>query len=198
MSTINPGMTGFDEAEWRESAKDGPSFQFGPAKEGTAPSFDPVDPDPFGEEDAEHRAEWRSAEPGWNEARRPREPHRAEARRPGLPSVEDRNFAMISHAAGAVGFVITGGTIGWLVPLILYLVKKDEGGFAAEQAKEALNFQITVWIWLLVGGLLSIILIGIPIVLAALACEFICSILGAVRTHKGEAYKYPVNLRLIS
>lgn len=197
MTPSDPRAQDFDAEEWRASAKDGPTFEF---ERGTAteiePDFEPTQPPPsFADEEDEHRSAWRSAEFPRDEAHRPRS---AEAHRPGMPSVEDRNFAMISHAAGAVGFLVTGGLIGWLVPLILYLVKKDDGGFAAHQSLEALNFQITIWIVLLFGGVLSMILIGIPIVLAALACEFICSILGAVRTYRGEAYTYPINFRLIS
>jgi len=210
MSTINPGMSaGFDEQEWRESAKDGPSFRFGPGKGadagGGSASYEPEEPRPFdaeGDDDAGHRSEWQEAEPAWSGARRPRESHFDRARRPDLPSAEDRSFAMIAHGMGAVGELVSAGLVGWLVPLVLWLIKKDEGGFAADQAREALNFQITMWIWWGVGALLCLTIIGLPvgIPLCILSWIFniVFSIVGAFRTYKGESYQYPVNMRLIA
>jgi len=199
--------SGFDEKEWRDSAKDGPSFEFEPTEGGPGPTpdFEPAGtpPDPFTEVEDEaeqaHRAEWRSAEPPPREeqAYEPR-PNRAEARRPGMPTEEERNFAMAAHAAGAIGALVSVGAVGWLVPLILWLVKKDEGGFAADQSREALNFQITMFILGVIGAVLTCIGIGVVIILLVWIAEIVYSIIGAVRTYKGERYEYPINFRLIA
>ena len=80
---------------------------------------------------------------------------------------------------------------------MIWLIKKEESSFLNEQAREALNFQITIAIAMFVSAMLSVILIGfllMPIVgLAAL----ILSIMAAVKVSNGEAYRYPLTIRLV-
>jgi uncharacterized Tic20 family protein len=70
---------------------------------------------------------------------------------------EERNWAMLSHLLALVGyFAIPFGNI--IAPLIIYLVKKDESAFVADQARESLNFQISLSIYELISGFLVLIL----------------------------------------
>jgi uncharacterized Tic20 family protein len=110
----------------------------------------------------------------------------------------ERNLAMVSHLGGLV-------PIPWfpvVVPLLVWILKGDESVFVNMQAKEALNFQISISIYWSLCIFLCWTLIGIPIALIGF-CVFIvtnviCSLIGASRTAKGLEYKYPMNLRLIS
>src|SRR5215212_8669083 len=66
------------------------------------------------------------------------------------PTSDDKTMAILSHVLTlAVGFV---------APLIIYLIKKDSSSFATYHAKESLNFQITIFIIIIV---LIITVIGI-------------------------------------
>ena len=91
--------------------------------------------------------------------------------------------------------------LGWIGALVVFLMKKDTGGFAYGEAKEALNFQITAMIAFFPLMILSCIpYIGLlfSLVLMALAIAIIVFvIMGAVSAYGGTPYKYPVNLRLI-
>ena len=98
---------------------------------------------------------------------------------------------------GPVGVLITGGTIGWLAPLLIWLTRRDYDSFAAEQAKEALNFQITTVILSIIAGILCFILIGFPMLLGLILGNIIFSIVGAIKVHGGEPYRYPYNIRMI-
>ena len=178
----------FDEEEWQASGAGGPSFEF---EEATGePQFEPRDADRGAAESSGYERAWREAEP-------PRASYSAHARRPGRPDAEERQWAMIGHAAGAASLVVTGGTAGWLVPLIIWLIRRDQGGFAAEQAKEALNFQITTFLLVLIALPLMCIAVGFLIIWAIPICSLIFSIIGAVRTWEGEAYDYPINFRIL-
>jgi len=86
---------------------------------------------------------------------------------------------------------------GFLGPLIIWLIKKDDSPFVNDQGKEALNFQITVLIAMLISGLLSTICIGIPLAIAVTVLNLVFCIMGTVKTSGGEAYHYPYSLRLI-
>lgn len=117
---------------------------------------------------------------------------------PPLSEAEQRQWAMFAHI---------GGILLWFIaPLVIWLMYKERGRFVEEQAKEALNFQIfhiivqfALWIVVAIltvvtfgiGGLLSFL----NVVVAIVAVVFM--IMAGIAANKGEAYRYPVNLRLI-
>lgn len=111
---------------------------------------------------------------------------------------ENKTWGMLSHLSGLIGF---------LGPLIVWLVKKDTMPVVDREAKEALNFQITILIAyilvMVVGFVLSMVHLGLlalflPLLdLVILAAWLIFLIMGAVTANKGEPYRYPFALRLI-
>lgn len=101
---------------------------------------------------------------------------------------ESNNMALLVWV-GAIFF-------GWLVPLIMYLVKKDDA-FVQEVAKEALNWAITAFIAGLICSALMVVLIGLILLPALLIANLVFCILGAVAASKGEVYRVPFCLRLI-
>jgi uncharacterized protein len=105
------------------------------------------------------------------------------------PSNDDRNIAMLAHLLG-----IFTGFIG---ALVIWLIKKDESSFINDQAKEALNFQITVAIGFCAAWVLAFILIGFLLVPAIMVANFIFCILAAIAASKGTLYRYPFALRLV-
>lgn len=109
----------------------------------------------------------------------------------GIAAQEDRTLAMLVHLSGIILCVI--------VPLIVWLVHKDRAdkAFLNDQAKEALNFQITILIGYIIGSVLTIILIGPLISLAVWIVSVIFSIVGGLKANEGIAYRYPFALRLI-
>src|SRR5450631_2203355 len=83
---------------------------------------------------------------------------------------DERGWAMAAHLCGLLWVLGSGSLIflpfGGLVlftilgPVIILLAKGESMPFAVSQAKESLNFQITVWLLGLVFALLAIVLIG--------------------------------------
>ena len=103
------------------------------------------------------------------------------------PTKDERTMAMLCHL---------GGIMGFLVPLIIWLLKKDQSRFVEDQAKEALNFQITLLIGHFVAGLTICFTLGV--VNGGLwVVGLVFGILAAVAANKGEVYRYPFALRLI-
>ena len=101
---------------------------------------------------------------------------------------EDKNWGMLAHLSALLAMLIGG--MSFLGPLVVYLAKK-ENPFVEDQAKESLNFQISV----LIVSLISIITcIGPLIVLVA---AIIYTVIGAMEANKGIAYRYPYTFRLI-
>jgi uncharacterized Tic20 family protein len=105
-----------------------------------------------------------------------------------LTPAEDNQWASFAHL---------GGILGFLPSLIIWLVFKDRGAFTNTEAKEALNFQLTIIIGYIVGAILSIVLIGAFISLAAWVVSVIFSVLGFLKAKDGQAYRYPFAIRLV-
>ena len=82
-------------------------------------------------------------------------------------------------------------------PLVIYLVKKDESAFVADQAKEVLNFHISALIYAIVAALTVIIGIGILLLLALGVFFLVVTIIGTIRAYEGTAYRYPLCIRFI-
>lgn len=97
---------------------------------------------------------------------------------------------MVTHITGIFFSIFPG--------LIVWLLKKDESPYISEQAREALNFQITLLIAYLIAGVLVFILIGFLLIFLVWLANIIFSILAAVAASKGENYRYPLSLRLIN
>lgn len=115
---------------------------------------------------------------------------------PSAPSAEERNWAVICHLSALAGVVVWG--IGIVLgPLIVWLVKKDTLPFVEEQGKEALNFQITVFLAGVVCTALVFLLIGVPMLAALAVFDLVFIIIAAVKTSEGVSYRYPFTLRLI-
>lgn len=111
---------------------------------------------------------------------------------PGAPmgGTDDRTWAVLAHA-GAILF-------GFLAPLIIYLVKKDESPFIRHHAAEALNFSITVFIAFVVSFILIFVLIGLLLLPVVGIGSLILAIMAAIAANRGEWYRYPINIRMIS
>lgn len=109
---------------------------------------------------------------------------------------ESRMWATIAHLSALAGFVIPFGSI--LGPLVVWLVKKEEMSFVDDQGKEALNFNISMTIYMLISGVLIFVVIGIPLLIILVITWLIFVILAAVKTNEGVAYRYPLTLRLVN
>ena len=103
-------------------------------------------------------------------------------------SANDRNIAVLTHIGGIFFSFVPG--------LIVWLLKKDENAYLGEQAREALNFQISLLIAYMVCYVLVFILIGFVLMAAVWLGNIILCIIAASNASKGEEYRYPFTLRV--
>jgi uncharacterized Tic20 family protein len=111
-------------------------------------------------------------------------------------SKDERMWGMFAHLSAFAGLLLpfVGHVLG---PLVIWLVKRETMPFVNDQGKEALNFQITATIGLVVAGLLVFLFIGVILLPLVGLADVIFTILAAVKANEGVAYRYPVTLRLI-
>jgi len=108
---------------------------------------------------------------------------------------DEKNWGMYCHLAAFAGLIIPFGNV--VGPLIIWMIKKDEYPHVDTEGKESLNFQITVSIAAMVAGALSVVLIGIPLLIAIAVFAIVFVIKAIMETNEGRSYRYPYNLRLI-
>jgi uncharacterized Tic20 family protein len=119
------------------------------------------------------------------------------------PTVQQsRQWALFAHLSAFAGLLIG---LNFLGPLIIYLVKKNEDPFVTAHAREALNFNLSVFLYLIVGGIaavvLTLILIGLllfPVLFAIVIAWIVLTIIAAVKANSGESYRYPLTIRFVS
>jgi uncharacterized Tic20 family protein len=113
-----------------------------------------------------------------------------------------RQWAMLAHLSAFAGLIIGFSFLG---PLVVYLIKKDEDAFVADQAREALNFNLSALLYFAVAGILTFVLIFviigllfIPLILAMAVGWVVLVIVAAVAANRGQAYRYPLTIRFVS
>jgi hypothetical protein len=106
-----------------------------------------------------------------------------------LSSSDERLWATLAHAS--IPF------LGFIGPLVIYLVFKDRSVWLKDNAIEALNFSILYSLAQVVCSLLIVFLVGLVLLPAVFVAGLVLCILAAIAANKGEFYRYPVNWRLI-
>lgn len=113
-----------------------------------------------------------------------------------------RQWAMFAHLSALLSLVVG---LTFLGPLVIYLTKKDDHPFIADQAREALNFNLSFLIYSIVLGITTVILffiiIGfllIPVLIALGIGWIVLTIIAGVKANNGEAYRYPLTIRMVS
>lgn len=89
---------------------------------------------------------------------------------------------------------VGGIFFGFIPALIGYLVLKDRGPFVRGHSATALNFQLTMIIASIIGGVTTLILIGFVILFAVWVLILVLSIMAALAANRGEAYVYPLTI----
>lgn len=114
---------------------------------------------------------------------------------------DERMWAMLGHLSAFTAFISGLGCV--IGPLIVWLIKRETMPFAGDQAKEALNFNITAIIVALGLGVFTLITLGVGALLTVpAACVlfvgwFVLTIVAAVKANNGEQYRYPFAIRLV-
>ncbi len=111
-------------------------------------------------------------------------------------SDNDKTWAMLCHLAALCGYFVPliGNMLG---PFLVWMAKRDQSPFIDQQGKEALNFQITVSIALVVAAMLIFFIIGVFLIPIIAIADLILIIVAAVSAYKGEPFRYPFCLRLV-
>ncbi len=103
---------------------------------------------------------------------------------------DSKGWAAAAHLIPLIGF-------GFVAPLVIWLIKKDEDAYVEYHSREALNFQISFLIYMIVSAILIIVLIGILMLIVIGIWGLIMMIVGGVKAASGDTWKYPFIIRFV-
>jgi uncharacterized protein len=117
------------------------------------------------------------------------------------PTENERTWGMLAHLSALAGLLVplVGHVIGLnaLGPLMVSIARGDQSAFVAAQAKEALNFNISVTLAAIVCGVLWLVFVGILFSAALFIAWLVMTLIAAIKASEGVAYRYPFSLRLV-
>ena len=106
-----------------------------------------------------------------------------------------RNTAVAAHLSTFAGLVVPFGSI--IGPLAVWLTRRDRDPFVDDAGREALNFGISIAIYGLVALAAALMLVGIPLLVVGVVAWVVLGSLAAVKASEGQAYRYPLTMRLV-
>lgn len=131
----------------------------------------------------------------------------------------ERHWAALAHLSALVLALLTSwiaGAAGVLAAAVVYLIKRDDSTFASEHAREAINFNLSMFIYACLAVVAAVVLVGATVltmgigiiltapagIVLALAVAgiaivwLVCSVIATVKAWNGERYRYPLTMRL--
>jgi uncharacterized protein len=125
--------------------------------------------------------------------------------KPPMSAADERNWAMAAHLSALVAVVSIPSFVG---PLVVWLIKKDESPFVRAHSVDALNFNISVLIYLIVGSMAMVVIglitfgialiLAIPVIFVAFVIWLILVIQGSMAASRGQDFKYPWTIKFVS
>ena len=131
--------------------------------------------------------------PGYGEYGTPMPPPFGQAQAQLSPG-DERTWGMLSHLSALLGLFIS---LNFLGPLIIYLVYRERSAYVRRQSAEALNFNLSITIYLIVSGILILLLIGIILLPVVLVFWLVEVIIASVAANRGDEHRYPLTLRFV-
>ena len=113
----------------------------------------------------------------------------------GVADQEVRTTAVAAHLSTLAGLVVPFGSV--IGPLAVWLTRRDRDPFIDQAGREALNFGISVAVYGLVALVAALMLVGIPLLVVGVIAWVVLACLAAVKASHGQAYRYPLTMRLV-
>lgn len=113
----------------------------------------------------------------------------------GYISKEERDWAMYCHLSAMLVLIFPYAHI--IAPLILWMMKRESSTFIDDQGKEALNYNLSIMIYLTIAGISSCLFIGVPVFVGLVLFDLVIMVVAGIQASKGIYYRYPITIRFI-
>ncbi|MCC8145317.1 MAG: DUF4870 domain-containing protein [Bacteroidales bacterium] len=120
--------------------------------------------------------------------------HSQSAKKP-LFGMSENSYIALMHLSQFAGYLIP--FLGFIAPVVLWLLNKDENIKVDRNGKNIINFMLSWLIYFICAGILVFLLIGIPIAIALGIMQIVFIIMAALKAMDGEYWKYPLSLTIL-
>jgi uncharacterized protein len=110
-------------------------------------------------------------------------------------SETERNWSMLCHLSAFAGFFFPFGAV--IGPLICWMSRRDDSAWVNINGRNALNFQLSLLLYMVLAVPLCFIIIGFPIIGFLVTLKVICIIIASIKASKGELFRYPIVIPFI-
>jgi hypothetical protein len=107
-----------------------------------------------------------------------------------VPS-DARGWSAAAHLVPIIG-------LGFIAPLVIWLLRRDTDPYTEYHAREALNFQICFLIYMVVSFLLIFVFVGFVLIPVVGIWGFVVMIIAGIKAANGEFYRYPLIFRFVT
>ena len=106
-----------------------------------------------------------------------------------------RRAAMLCHLGALAGFLLPFGSL--VAPFVMWIAGRDLDPVVERAGREALNFQLSILVYLLLAFALTMAFIGVLILPLLVVMQFVLTIAAARRAAAGFEYRYPLTFRMV-
>ena len=107
--------------------------------------------------------------------------------------MSEKSYIILMHLSQLVAY----SGIGFIAPIILWVIKKDENARVNIVGKNIINFMISMFIYYIVSAILCIVIIGFAMLLALFVMHFVFIIIAAIKANNDETWSYPLSIKFI-
>jgi len=110
---------------------------------------------------------------------------------------QERMWAMFCHLSALINLVVWVPCANILGPLVIWLIKKNDIPLVDKAGKEALNFQLSMTIYIVISFMLMFVGIGFLLIVPLALANLILVIIASVKVNNGEEFQYPITIRFL-
>jgi len=112
-----------------------------------------------------------------------------------LLGLSENSYIALMHVSQLAGYVMVG--LGFIAPIILWLINKDNNAKVYAVGKHIINFMVSIFIYFAVSIVLCVLLIGIPMLIALGVMHIVFIIIATIKASNGETWRYPLTIELL-
>lgn len=120
------------------------------------------------------------------------------------PTSDQQTWRVLAHASALIQFI---GIPSFVGPLIVWLLRREDE-VVEPHAREALNFQLSLIIYFVVGTVVAVLaaitIVGLVLtvvivlfLIVLVVAEIVFAVLASLAASRGELYRYPLSIELI-
>ena len=111
-----------------------------------------------------------------------------------IHGMEEKTWCTLMHLSQ----LLTYSGLGVVAPIVMWLMSKDESRIARIHGANMMNWMISYFIYAMVSGVLTIILVGIPMLIILAILGVVFPVIAGMKANDNEIWEYPLTIRFIS